>query len=204
MSIAHPSTRGGAPGFVNPLGFMKNLSFMKLSRTYNGRTNDLRSYLAAKILADRPAETIDGARPAMAVVLPPGSPGELIDPELLLDEFYRRLPRRETCLGAQFTIYSPEAQSLWDEFDHAYQFARSFIAGTLEVPAIIIQHVPYRAGCIASPHVHILALGLKLGRLGFTSPQSTLASNCAQVVLQRAWDRFCRGSEHTLPIGPMP
>lgn len=190
MQPRRSHARRRAPGFMNPLGPMKNLSYMRLRRNYNGQDNDLRSYFLSKALLDRPQAKVDGAYPATAVVLPPGSPGELIDPMVLIERFYAALPAREMYLAGQFTIYSPDAVSLWDEFDRAYQFARTEIADRFNVPCILIQHAPFRAGVPTPPHVHILALMLKLGPLGYTAPQRMLSVNCAQAVLKRHWERF--------------
>lgn len=184
------SHRSGAPGFVDPMGPMPNLSFMKLRKTFNGKTNDIIDYYRKKAMLDRDPATIDGLRPQVAVALPPGSPGKLIDPIALLTQFQADLLPREQNLAVQWSIYAPRPASLWDEFDRAYQFARTCIAAVMDLPVIVVQHAPFYAGSNNAPHLHLLILAQKLEPHGFTVPERSLVEDEGQLILRDAWEKF--------------
>jgi hypothetical protein len=135
-----------------------------LRRHYNGRENDIVDFVRGKLHPIDPPKTGERWRPTASraeVLLPPGVPDCLLDPQRLVELYADHLLEWQTGLAC-VTKITAKAPSLHEVWERARAYGRSaFCCGKKRrgLPVILVQHAPFLAGIDGSaPHVHVIAL----------------------------------------------
>ena len=145
----------------------------------------------------RPVEpqTDEDTAAKVEVLLPRDAHDAYGDVDFLVRHYEDKLPPDETTAYAQVTLRFPNAANAHHPFELARAWVRMFFVDTPQggVPVVLILHDP-RLACSEAPvHVHALVLPRRLGRIGWASMASELASDGGQETALTSWSSFaCR------------
>lgn len=178
--------------YLNPEGPSDvGIVFGVLRRQYGGRTNSAVEFGRRKLQpiaphGDATASPWRVTAERADVVLPPGAPDTLADPEVLLRAM------DEAVIDKPILIYCTIPFAGTTRLHHAWECARGF-AGRLaerQLASLVVLHAPSRVGSTNPTHAHLLigcrAIGA-LGCMALGAYDQELIRDSGQAVIEELW-----------------
>lgn len=175
--------------FFDGGGEFENFSF---GRFYWEAGDGERESIAPRIdKKQHPVRSDSGAVLASAVkvelLLPHDAPQDYMSLDHLIRRYEETLPRHEVNAYAQVTIRFPDAVNL----HHPYEMVRAWVRAQYpHSPVIIVLHAPHEWGSSNPGHAHCIVFPRRLGSLGWTAVERTIASDVGQREAYESWVAF--------------
>lgn len=167
---------------------------------YYWKQDGPKSGIASAILAKLTPAGHQAARHDL--LLPKSAPGEYSELAHLLDRYDATQPGIERNGYAQFTIDLPADRPIHAGWEQIRAWVLNYFVRQFDLAAVMVLHIPFRAGSSNPTHIHILLPARRLGPNGFAFHARATCSDdgCKEALID--WQTFSK--DYGWLAGPSP
>lgn len=156
----------------------------------NGLKSGIKTAVLAKLQpAGHPAARHD-------LLLPANAAGEYADLDYLLTRYDATQPLIERNAYLQYTVDLPADRPAHFGWEQVREWVMGYFVRELQLAALLVLHMPFRAGSANPSHVHILLPARRIGPDGFAFHARSSCSDEGFKDGLTSWTAFCASKEH--------